>query len=53
MNTESHICFFFLQPLDMDLEMHSRLPPSAIDRKALDIPGKKKDMSGFLNIDRL
>ncbi|XP_077334573.1 protein kinase C delta type-like [Lithobates pipiens] len=40
-------------PLDMDLEMHSRLPPSAIDVKALDIPGRKIYMPGFINIDRL
>ncbi|PIO14951.1 hypothetical protein AB205_0179100 [Aquarana catesbeiana] len=40
-------------PLDMDLEMHSRLPPSAIDVKSLDIPGRKIYMPGFINIDRL
>ncbi|PIO30583.1 hypothetical protein AB205_0021410 [Aquarana catesbeiana] len=37
----------------MDMEMHSRLPPSAIDVKALDITRKKIYMPGFLNIDKL
>ncbi|XP_073462490.1 protein kinase C theta type-like [Aquarana catesbeiana] len=37
--------------LDMDMETTCRLTPSAIDVKALDIPGKKLFLPGFLNID--
>ncbi|XP_040203689.1 protein kinase C theta type-like [Rana temporaria] len=43
--------FSVAQPLDM--ETTCRLPPSAIDVKALEIPGRKIHIPGFLNIDRL
>ncbi|XP_040197529.1 protein kinase C theta type-like [Rana temporaria] len=45
--------FSVAQPLDMDKETTCRLPPSAIDVKALEIPGRKIHIPGFLNIDRL